>query len=601
MSPWLVSLVIGVAFGLLQYRRDARAGGGAAIAAGLRVTAICVLSALVLDAPAGLMHPVPSWVALDVSASWLRGGDTAAWRKALSAIAAAHAESIFAFGSSLRVADTTRLPADPTTVVRPAVDRALGRGHPLTVVTDGELDDPDALRLLTTGSRIVVVPHSPQRDVAATTLEVARAVVSGDTIDAKVGLVAGTLGSGAGKLTLMVDGKSLASAALDSMTPLAERVISLRGKVDAPEGHAVLRAIATARGDAEPRNDTIAVGIDVSRAAGAVFVSTSPDFDARYALGVLRGALSIPTRGFFRVAPGAWRADGSLAPVSESEVRQAVRDAPVVILHGDTSVFGSPESVTHAPMALLVPPTGDDGEWYAASAPSSPLAGSLSGLPWDSLPPLDVAPVPPRGQWNALMARLGRQGDTRVVIAGMDAPRRVVVVGSGLWRWHVRGGSQADAFTTIWGSIFDWLAAERADGRVAVPDERLLRFGEPVRWRRGSPEPSDSAVTVLLRKRGDSIRVDTLALHFPSGLSVVVTPTLAPGVYDAQMRGGSAVLGVNAARELLPRVAPVKAGAVGGSAPSDTAVRLRSAWWAYALVILLLCAEWIVRRRRGMR
>lgn len=599
MSPWLAALAIGLAFGIIQYGREIPVRLGSALAALLRIGAVVLLVALALDAPLGRTRALRPWVALDASASWLRGGDTTIWRRALREARDAHPDSLFLFGDSLRPGALNALPADPASRVRPAVDRALGRGRPLVVVTDGELDDPDALQLLPTGSRVVVVPHAAQRDVAVTAVDVPRAVVSGDTLDVRVALAAGSAGAGRGTLALTVDARRLAEVPLDSLAPGAERTVTVRARIEAPEGHAVFRAIATVPGDAERRNDTLAVSIDVSRAAGAVFASSSPDLDARYALAVLRGALSIPTRGFFRVAPGAWRVDGTLAPVSESDVRQAVRDAPVVILHGDTAMFGAPRSVTAAPMALVVPPTTDEGEWYATSAPPSPLAPALGGLPWDSLPPIVVAPVAPRGDWQGLLARQGRSGDTRVVLAGSERPRRVVVAASGLWRWRQRGGTESDAFTTLWGSIFDWLAAERADRRAAVPDERVVRAGEPVRWRRGSA--SDSLATVTLRRRGGPARVDTLTLRFGREASIVESPALAPGIYDATMRGGSAVLAVNASRELLPRAARVRSGAVGGAAPADTAPRLRAFWWPYALAILLLCAEWVVRRRRGMR
>lgn len=599
MSPWLVAIVVGLAFGILQYGRDARARFGAAAAALLRVAAVVVLMALILDAPLGRARPIRPWVALDASASWLRGGDTAAWRRAGAAVRDARPDSLFLFGGSLRAGTPPAAPNDPASLVRPAVERALGRGHPLVVVTDGELDDPEALRLLPTGSRIAVVAHAPQRDAAVAGLDVPRAIVSGDTLEARVAVVAGSAGAGRGTLSLALDGRPVATVPLDSLAPAAERTVTVRARVEAPEGHAILRAAVAVPGDAERRNDTLAVGLDVSRAAGAVFVSTSPDLDARYALAVLRGALSIPTRGFFRVAPGAWRADGSLAPVTESDVRQAVHDAPVVILHGDTTVFGAPGGVSTAPMALLVPPTTEEGEWYATSAPASPLAPALAGLPWDSLPPIVVGAVPPRGRWQGLLARQGRTGDSRVVLAGSDNPRRVVVAASGLWRWRQRGGAESDAFTTLWGSIFDWLAAERADRRAAVPDERVLRAGEPVRWRRGSA--ADSVAVVTLRRRGAPPRVDTLTLRFPGDASVVESPALDAGVYDASMRGGSAVLAVNVSRELLPRTPRVRSGDVGGTPPVDTAPRLRAFWWPYALVILLLCAEWVVRRRRGMR
>ena len=61
------------------------------------------------------------------------------------------------------------------------------------------------------------------------------------------------------------------------------------------------------------------------------------------------------------------------------------------------------------------------------------------------------------------------------------------------------------------------------------------------------------------------------------------------------------MLAVNNAREWLPRSPRVKEGVVGGGVPVDAAPRLRSTGWAYALLLLLLCAEWVVRRRVGMR
>src|SRR4029078_7798356 len=110
----------------------------------LRLGAIALLAALVLDAPSGRAKPLPAWVALDASASWQRAGDTTAWRDARRAARDANPDSLFLFGDSLRrasTADTARAPGDVASVVRPAVERALGRGHPLTIVTDGELSD----------------------------------------------------------------------------------------------------------------------------------------------------------------------------------------------------------------------------------------------------------------------------------------------------------------------------------------------------------------------------------------------------------------------------------------------------------------------------
>jgi hypothetical protein len=168
-----------------------------------------------------------------------------------------------------------------------------------------------------------------------------------------------------------------------------------------------------------------------------------------------------------------------------------------------------------------------------------------------------------------------------------------------MWRWKFRGGVAGDAFTAFWGSVFDWLAAERADHRAAVPDERVVRAGDPIRWRRGSA--LDSLAKVVVQRRGTT-RGDTLTLRFPPGVTVVETPALEAGLYDVTTRGGSALLPVNPSREWIPRAPTVTAGdRTRGILSADAAPRIRGAGWAYALAILVLCAEWILRRRRGMR
>jgi hypothetical protein len=604
MSPWLLAALAGLLFAFAQYAgRDLRFGTRALVPALMRFASVTLLVALLLDAPAGPRTALAPWVALDASASWQRGGDTAAWQRALRDVRAARPESLFLFGDSLRAVAGQRLtaPSDLASRARPAVERALGRGHPLLLVTDGEVADPEALRELPAGSRVDVVPHAAARDLAVASLDLPRALVSGDTIDVHVGLVAGSRGAAAGTLTVAVADATVLTSTIDSLAPYAERSLDLRVRVEGKEGPTIVRAIVHSPGDVEPRNDTLSMAIDLSRAASAVFVSTSPDYDARYALSVLRGALAVPTRGYFRVAPGAWRVDGSLAPVSEADVRAAFRDAPVAILHGDTSVFGPPRAATAGPLALMVPEDGD-GEWYAADAPPSPLSSALSGLPWDSLPPITVGGAAPNGQWRALEVRRGREEDRRVIIAGTDAPRRVVVVAaSGLWRWRFRPGSTADAFTALWGSLFDWLAAERADRRAAVPTGVVVRAGEPVRWHRGSA--SDTSVLVVLRQLGrtDSARIDSLTLRFRGDATMAESPPLSPGLYTASVRGGSTMLAVNISPEWLPRAPRVATGAIGGGGATETAPRLRKLGWVYALLLVFLCVEWIVRKRVGMR
>lgn len=573
-------------------------------AALLRAAALTLILALLFDAPAGPRRALRPFVALDASLSWLRGsGDPAAadslWRRALASARAAEGDSIFVFGDSVRRAPASPAAADNASSVRAMVERALAAGRPLLVITDGELDDPDALEALPRGSSVSVLARDSLPDAGLLSLGVPRALVSGDTLAATATVVAGPRGAAAGRAKLLVGDRQVGAATWDALDAGAEITLTLQGQVALPQGPTVVRAVLESEDDAEARNDTLGVPLDVSRAAAAVLVSTAPDYDARHALVVLRGALGLPARAYFRVAPGAWRVDGTLAPVAEQVVRDALRDAPIAIIHGDSMVFGPPRSATRGSLALMAPPRGATSEWYAVSAPPSPLASSLAGVLWDSLPPIEVAADLPDADWVGLETARARRLDRLPAIVGIERPRRTVVVGaSGLWRWQFRGGASADAYSALWGSIFDWLAAERRDVRAAVPADDNLRAGEQLRWRRGG---DDSVVTVTLARRGAPQRVDTVTLRFGAGASIARSDALPPGIYDARMPGGSAIVVVNHSREWLPRAARVVSGDVGGGSLAGAARRLRDLTWVFALAIALLCAEWLVRRRAGLR
>ena len=164
MSAWLIAIGAGVVVALVQYGvRDLRAAGGAftVAAALLRAAVIALVVALLLDAPLGFPEPAAAWAALDVSSSMVRD-DSTTWRAARDTLRRARADSTFVFGDSIRRGDTGKAPSDPTTRLRPVIERALGAGHPLLVITDGEVDDPDALTSLPAGSRLIVIKHPPE-------------------------------------------------------------------------------------------------------------------------------------------------------------------------------------------------------------------------------------------------------------------------------------------------------------------------------------------------------------------------------------------------------------------------------------------------------
>lgn len=601
MRLWVLAAAAGGALALILYGwRGGGLPGQLAILALLRAFAFALLAALLLGAPAGPRRPAPPLVALDVSASWLRGGDSARWNRAraLALAAAGRGRSVLLVGDSVRVAAAPALPTDNATRIAPLAERALGAGRPLALITDGEVNDLASARELPAGSRLDVLPAARDTDRAVTTLDAPRGAERGDTIAVRVGIRAGNTAVPPGTLLLALDGRVVTRADLPALAARGEMTAAVSLPVVADTGARVLSAIASTPGDVEPRNDTLAVSVDIARASGAVVVSTAPDFDLRFMLPVLRGALALPVRAYYRVAPGEWRREGTLSAVPEREVVRALREAPVAMLHGDTALFGAPRRLVTGSLLLFAPPPATGDEWYPVAAPSSPLSAPLAEIPWDSLPPLDVAQRLPESEWTGLLVALARGPVRRPAVVGSGGPRRVIVMGAaGLWRWAFRGGTSADAYAALWGSIFDWLSAERGEIRAAVPADGLLRAGSPVRWRRG--QGTDSLVQVLLRRRGAAAS-DTLTLSFGAE-RVAETPPLARGVYDARVEGGASVVVVNASPELVPGAVLAQSGPVGGTALRSDAPRLSDSGWPYIAIALALCAEWLLRRRAGLR
>jgi hypothetical protein len=233
------------------------------------------------------------------------------------------------------------------------------------------------------------------------------------------------------------------------------------------------------------------------------------------------------------------------------------------------------------------------------------LAASLAGLPWDTLPPLTLAGAA-KGQFTVLEAKLGKSGPATAAVAGRDiaGARTLLVSGSGYAGWSLRGGRSAEAFTALWGAMFDWLAAGRGDVRAARPALAAVRAGEAIRWRRGG---SDSLVSVVVRRRTGARAIaagvagDTIRLRFSGAAFETVGPAIAAGVYDVLATGGPSLLVVNASREWVPRVATLRDGPGARGGQSSDAPRLVDSWWPFLLALLLLCVEWVGRRLAGLR
>lgn len=619
---WILALALGVAAAWLAYGRVGSLARSRAILLGaLRALAVTIVAAILFGAPSAPPRPAAPLVAIDVSASSRRAvGDensiVRAWRERLAAAVKADAPGADAFvivGDSIRdirAADIAALRSDDQgSRVRAAVDRAASLGRPLVLLTDGEVDDAEALAEAPAGSIVRVLANAPRTDGAIADMAVPTNATAGDTITVAATVMAGASATPDAQLRVVVDGIAPVVLPVPALAALTSTRVTTTIALPRGARSAIVRSVLLVPGDAEPRNDTLSNTIDIGDRPSAVFVSTAPDLDVREALVVLRGALNVPTRAFLRVAPGVWRVEGSLAPISEADVRTQAGAAGMLIVHGDTAwrPRAAVRSATGA-KALWVPapPTAiaragevaRTPEWYASGVPASPLASALAGLPLDSLPPLTLA-GPAKGSIPVLTAQLGKRGEAVSAIAARteNGVRTIVVSGSGYAGWALRGGRSAEAFGALWGAIFDWLAAGRGDVRAARPMASLLRAREAVAWRRGGV---DSIVSVRLSRRGES-GVDSLTLRFVGASFETTSPALAAGVYDVQVEGGASVLVVNASREWVPRPPTVRDGVLSRGALSSDAPRLADAGWPFVLALLLLCGEWIGRRAVGYR
>ncbi len=615
MIRWTLALLAGAVVAWFAYGRASTASRlyRNALAA-LRCLAVVLLAALLLGAPSAPARPASAMLALDASQSWLRSSglpseaQSAAFVRSFVDSLRGPTTDLILVGDSIRELDVDELlaftPSDASSRVRPAVDRAAALGRPLLLITDGEIEDPEALADAPAGSSVHIPVHPELADIAIVELLLAANATGGDTLQATALVSAGGAGAAAGSVRLLLDGRPVANASVANLAPYASTRVSLPLIVPRGSRISIVTAVVSSSGDRQARNDTLTTVLEVGDRPPAVFVSTAPDLDVREALRLLRGALSLPTRAYLRLAPGTWREEGSLAPIAESEVRARAAAARLLILHGDTSFIArsrgaralwspaAPTAVARAGETTRAP------EWFVGGAPPSPVSASLAGLPWDTLPPVTLQ-GPARGEFTILNARLGRSGDAVAAIAGRSnqAGRTLVVSGSGYSGWALRGGRSAEAFTALWGSVFDWLAAARGDERAARPVPMAVRAGEPIRWRRGGP---DTLVQALLTRRGSG-GVDTLRLKFESDALETISSPLREGLYDIALPGGAAVLSVNSAREWIATAPTVVDGQLSPVTALVDASRLRESAWPFVLALLLLCGEWIGRRMAGLR
>lgn len=594
--PFVVVLLAASA-ALLSYRLLDGWSGRTWLPATCRAAGWSVIALLLVNASCPSVTPgaVPL-VLLDASLSMGAAGGR--WSEALAM--GRNAGEMRLVGA----ADGDTVPSGGRSRLASAIAGAGSAGRPVIVITDGEVEDADAippdLLSLTT---VRVLERKPVEDVAIVRVEGTARVTPTDT------------------LRLSVEVQSFGVPTPRTL-PIAAREgdrVWLRGAVEldaggrgrvvltgpvpsvAPGAH-VLRVALDQVGDAEPRTDTRLVMITVVPTPGVVLLASPPTWESRFLLESLRDVAALPVRGYLETQPGRWRRAGDLQPIARDEVASTARRADLLVTLGNPGPIAA-DSRARGRLVLtaVTPGSAASGDWYVGVPGGTPLAGALGGLAVDSFPPgtaLAELTAGPR-DWVGLTAQAGRRGTVRPVLLGRDSAgaRRIVIGMDGLWRWAFRGGASEQGYRALIASAVSWLlgGAESAAGRARLL-RQVVEQGRPASFEwagEGAPVPIPIDLT------GDAgTRQDTLVFDGAGHAELL----LAPGVWQYRLAGGGqGTLAVEVfSAELLPRGRTLTAREA-QTDPGRTRIPVRSWLWLFGVGVVAFSGEWLARRRLGLR
>jgi hypothetical protein len=593
--------------GFTYLKREGLGVEGVGLAA-LRTVALGSLLVLFLDpARSTRVSGGPPTVLLDASLSMQAAGGQ--WSAALDAARAAAGASgtLLRFGASVTSFDTVA-PRAGRSRLAPALAAAQGRGRPVVVVTDGELDDATTIApALLGGTTVVLVPRDTAAGAALLDVRLPGVIQREDSLAME--LTIGTWGVEAaqvGQLEVLAGERRLFARelALPPSPATARRRMALPPGTLAVGEH-TLRVRVTLPGDAEPRDDERWRVVRVTDRPALVVIVDPADWEGRFLVRTLQAVSGTSVRGYARTGDTSWIDMRSQDAVSLPVVRRAARGAGLLVLRG-----GNRSAVAaRRGGAVWRWPGGSDpsaelfaGDWYVTrDVPASPLAGRLAGVGWDSLPPLlGVVPLAPSGgEWVALTARRGRRGAERAVLVGTDTAgqRELTTAGAGVWRWAFRGGAAAEAYRALVAAGVEWLLASEVPARQAsLAAAGVTMRGTPVAFRWHGDSPPDSLV-VALEAGGERQSVN---LRFDAG-GVALVP-LEPGVYAWSASAGGRARGVAVVEPYSDEFVPRPVARLGAGAPGFTWLMTyaREWWWLFMMALVAFAAEWAWRQRRGL-
>jgi len=590
------------------------------------------------------------WVLLDASLSMVaeEAGGEPAWDRALARAEELAAEgwSVIRFGGSEleRGIDLDLPPDQLESRLAPALASAAESGaREVRVLTDARIDDAVAVR-----SALEVLPLAASFESFGDS--VAHAGIARFQVpdvsrpDASPTAEIDVFGEGAGdsiRFEILEEGRPVAAGMVEAPSPGLRATTTVELPPPSESGTVRYTARILARGagpstgqegeptagDGFPDDDVAVAYANVGfESGGVVVLSLRPDWEPRYLLPVLEDVTGLRGAGYLRAGADRFLPMGPAvergAPVNVAIVQRAAREATILVVHGASGdadewigeVVGGPGRR----LVLPIDPAGAalaglevrgprEGEWYVSpDVPSSPIAGALSGVFLDGLPPLTdvLEPQTPIGD-PPLQLQLRGAGAPQSALALRPRPegRAVVALASGFWRWAMREGGR-ETYRRLWSGVAGWLLT---DGTMASPEPRPVRWvfarSEPVEW----SMPLDTGAVRIRVESDDSAVVDTVV----AGGQPATLGVLPPGAYryaalstDTDTLGSGRFDVAATTLEMLPRAEVPSPGApaaedAGPVAP--TGPPLRTTPWPYLLVITLLCGEWILRRRSGLR
>lgn len=632
----LCATLAAVLFAIWLYRAREVPVDGSAVLVAARAAAIALVLLLILNPriPGGAVADGgSSWVLVDRSSSMgaqLADGGSA-WDAAASE---AGGGQVVLFGDTPQrtvVSDGT--PTDPNSRLLSGLRLAIEAGaRDVRVVSDFRLTDLDASIALLEQSGVGAdfePVGGPVRNVGVSDFAVETA---GSGYVAEIEVFGEAAGSDSIDVEVFAEDRSVAVAKL----PVPARNTTQRVELPLPsppaDGRTVRYSVqARLADDGYAADDERSVYLRSGTTdGGVVLISNAPDWEPRFLLPTLRDVTGFEGEGYLAVSDGrflrAFTEDGSVAGVDSATVRARALRAEMVVVHASESLGAWTRSwlprvnrlIVIAPDAEVLTEMGisaasaRSGEWYVAdNAPVSPVSGGLAGVSFDGLPPLGPAVgVEAAPGWSsALSVNYQRQGAAApaLLLATRGARRVALAPAQGWWRWAFREGPARDAYRRVWSSVAGWMMGSEA---VAASDEiapvaDVVQGAVDVAW--VAPGLAGDTVTVQIGPVGAFV-VDTLIAV--DSTETFSTPALPVGTYTyravARTDSTNGRFDVSAyTAELRTPIADVE-GTIDRSAPSSSlrvsgGRRLRTAGLPYLLLIAVLSAEWLLRRRKGLR